>query len=81
MRDLRIRLCLLYAENRLKPYVYAVSQFPFKEGASFPIKLDKGEVFLMGDNRPEAVDSRQFGAVPAKDTLGRVMTVIRSITP
>lgn len=51
---------------------------PFKEGASFPVKLKKGEVFLMGDNRPEAVDSRQFGPVQAKDTLGELMTVIRS---
>ena len=51
---------------------------PFKEGTSFPVKLKKGEVFLMGDNRPDAVDSRQFGPVNAKDTLGELMTVIRS---
>ncbi len=53
---------------------------PFKEGASYPLKLKKGEVFLMGDNRPESVDSREFGAVNAKDTLGELMTVIRSET-
>ena len=44
------------------------------------MKLKKGEVFLMGDNRPDAVDSRQFGPVQAKDTLGELMTVIRSET-
>ena len=51
-----------------------------KEGASFPVKLKKGEVFLMGDNRPDSVDSRKFGPVNAKDTLGELMTVIRSET-
>ena len=34
---------------------------PLDSGTSFPVKLKKGEVFLMGDNRPDAVDSRQFG--------------------
>ena len=53
---------------------------PLDSGTSFPVKLKKGEVFLMGDNRPEAVDSRQFGPVQAKDTLGELMTVIRSET-
>ena len=53
---------------------------PFKEGTTYPVKLKKGEVFLMGDNRPESVDSREFGPVNAKDTLGELMTVIRSET-
>ncbi len=51
---------------------------PSKEGPSFPVKLQEGEVFLMGDNRPESTDSRAFGPVKAKDTLGELMTVIRS---
>ena len=46
----------------------------------FPIQLQKGEVFLMGDNRPESTDSRLFGPVLAKDTKGELMTVIRSET-
>ena len=53
---------------------------PIDISTSFPVKLKKGEVFLMGDNRPDAVDSRQFGPVNAKDTLGELMTVIRSET-
>ena len=57
---------------------FAIDRMPFKEGASFPVKLGEGEVFLMGDNRTGAIDSRQFGPVKAKDTLGELMTVIRS---
>ncbi|MBQ8469868.1 MAG: signal peptidase I, partial [Clostridia bacterium] len=46
---------------------------PFKEGASFPITLKEGEIFLLGDDRENAEDSRAFGAVKAEDTLGEVM--------
>ncbi len=53
---------------------------PAEGGVTYPIKLGKGEVFLMGDNRPESTDSRTFGPVNAKDTLGELMTVIRSET-
>lgn len=51
---------------------------PFKEGTNFPVQLGEREIFLLGDNRPESVDSRQFGPVNAKDTLGELMTVIRN---
>lgn len=51
---------------------------PYEGGTSYPVKLKENEVFLMGDNRPDAIDSRQFGPVNAKDTLGELMTVIRS---
>ena len=42
------------------------------------MKLKKGEIFGLGDNRPESVDSRQFGPINAKDTQGELMTIIRS---
>lgn len=50
---------------------------PYEGGIEFPIKLKTGQVFLMGDNRENSVDSRVFGAVQSKDTLGEVMTIIR----
>ena len=49
----------------------------FNEGIEFPVKVPKGYVFVMGDNREEAVDSRVYGCVKIKDTLGRVITVFR----
>lgn len=50
---------------------------PFTEGVEFPIKLKTGEIFLLGDDRENSEDSRIFGAVKARETLGEVMTVIR----
>lgn len=32
-----------------------------------------GEVFLLGDNRENSLDSRSFGAVPANDIAGRLV--------
>ena len=39
--------------------------------------LKKGEIFLLKDAREHATDSRIYGAVNKKDTLGKVVTLIR----
>ena len=50
---------------------------PFTEGIDYPVKLKYGEVFLLGDDRENSEDSRIYGPVKSKETLGEVMTVIR----
>lgn len=51
---------------------------PFSEGITYPLVLDDGQVFVMGDNRPQSEDSRLYGAVDIETgTEGEVMTVIR----
>lgn len=42
---------------------------------SGPIKVPKGNVFVLGDNRPVSQDSRWFGPVPKKNIIGKVMVV------
>lgn len=36
------------------------------------IVIPKGELFLMGDNRANSLDSRSFGTVPANDIVGKL---------
>lgn len=49
----------------------------YDNDVEFPIRLKKGEVFVLGDGRQNATDSRVYGRVRIKDTLGKSMTIIR----
>jgi len=49
----------------------------YEEGIAFPVMVDEGEVFILGDSRENVADSRIYGCVAAKDTLGKVITIIR----
>jgi signal peptidase I len=41
-----------------------------------PVRVPRGSLFAMGDNRGDSLDSRQFGAVPSRRVIGRVVARI-----
>lgn len=43
----------------------------------FPLTVGTEQVFVLGDNRKYAVDSRTYGCVDKSDTKGKVIAVIR----
>ena len=49
----------------------------YEDGVYFPLSVPDGYVFVLGDSRPGATDSRIYGPVSIDDTLGKVMAVIR----
>lgn len=49
----------------------------YEKGVDFPLKVGKGQVFLLGDARNNATDSRVYGCVDISDTFGKVMTLVR----
>lgn len=49
----------------------------YTDGVTFPIVLEENQVFLLGDNRENASDSRLYGAVNVEDTLGKVVMILR----
>ena len=55
---------------------YSVTE-RYQSGVSFPLTVPEGQIFVLGDNRSGAADSRIYGCVDIERTLGKVMTVIR----
>ena len=41
-----------------------------------PVRVPAGTLFALGDNRADSLDSRQFGAVPVRRVIGRVVARI-----
>ena len=49
----------------------------YENGISFPLTVGADQVFVLGDARESAIDSRVYGPVNVEDTLGTVITIIR----
>lgn len=47
------------------------------DGVPFPLTVPDGQVFVLGDARQSATDSRVYGPVDPRNTQGRVITLIR----
>lgn len=56
-----------------EPYTAAPTYSP--EGMTFPLVVEEGTVFVMGDNRNESMDSRdpEIGLVDERDVLGKAL--------
>jgi len=49
----------------------------YADGVQFPLTVGPGQVFVLGDARENATDSRVYGPVPIRDTLGKVIGIVR----
>ena len=59
-----------------EPGIYQKTE-RYEDGVEFPLTVPEGQVFVLGDNRNGATDSRIYGCVKIEDTFGKVMTIIR----
>lgn len=67
---------LVNGSPQQEPGIYEETK-RYAEGTDFPVTLKDGEVFVLGDAREDAEDSRIYGVIDKEDTLGKVMIVIR----
>jgi signal peptidase I len=62
----------LYVDGHRRHEAYANPQAI--DGVYFgPVRVPRGSLFALGDNRGDSLDSRQFGAVPTRRVIGRVV--------
>ena len=47
------------------------------EGMEYPYRVPEGCVFVLGDYRTRATDSRTLGAIPVEEISGKVITILR----
>lgn len=52
--------------------------YPYTEGnVTYPLTLDEDEVFVLGDYREGARDSRYYGTISSDEIRGKVITILR----
>lgn len=68
----------LYINGSLQqePEIYQATE-RYAQGVAFPLTVGEGEIFVLADTRENGVDSRIYGTVNTKDTLGKVITILR----
>ena len=47
------------------------------EALTYPYSVPQGQVFILGDYRTQAQDSRSFGPVPLTQIQAKVITILR----
>lgn len=59
-----------------EPEIYQKTQ-RYADGVVLPLTVGEGQVFVLGDARENAIDSRVYGVVNVTDTFGKVITILR----
>lgn len=69
---------VVYVDGVALDEPYTKTLTTLKEGATFPLVVDEGKVFVMGDNRNNSKDSRstQIGQVDKREVLGKVAFIL-----
>ena len=70
-----IRAGRVYVDGKAldEPYVAPADRDSYTLSA--PVRIPRGSVWLMGDNRANSSDSRVFGPRPVKDILGQAFCI------
>ena len=76
--DIDFTLGVVYVDGVALTEDYTLTPTNLYEGIEFPIVVEKGTVFVMGDNRNESKDSRsrEIGLIDTREILGRAVFLL-----
>jgi len=74
--DIKNNSLYINGSRQQESWIYTDTE-RYDTDVDFPMKLEKDEVFVLGDNRKIGADSRVYGALNRKDTLGKVKIILR----
>lgn len=73
--DIDFDLGIVYVDGLALHEPYTMTPTNLFEGVSFPVTVEEGCIFVMGDNRNDSKDSRnpQIGQIDCREVLGKVV--------
>ena len=76
--DIDFEAGIVYVDGKALDEKYTNTATNMDEGMEFPLAVEKGTVFVMGDNRNHSKDSRspEIGLVDKREILGKVFYLI-----
>ena len=76
--DIDFRAGIVYVDGVALEEEYTYTPTHLSEGMEFPLVVEEGCLFLMGDNRADSRDSRapEIGLVDERDILGRAVFLL-----
>ncbi len=76
--DIDFNAGIVYVDGEALDEPYTLTDTNLEEGIQFPLTVDEGCVFVMGDNRNESKDSRnpEIGQIDCREILGRALFLI-----
>ena len=76
--DIDFRLGVVYVDGVAQEEDYIYTPTHLSEGMEFPLVVEEGCLFLMGDNRMDSRDSRapEIGLVDEREILGRAVFLL-----
>lgn len=69
---------IVYVDDVALDEAYVFSPTTRQEGVQFPLTVDKGHVFVLGDNRGSSTDSRSpvIGQVDCREIIGKAVLLL-----
>ena len=76
--DIDFEAGIIYVDGVALEEDYTYTKTTTQEGVSFPLRVEEGHVFLMGDNRESSRDSRYpgIGQVDRRELLGKAVFLL-----